>query len=173
VRSEISVGRLGFTLLAATEGSSISPTEKGSGIMLVLTRKHQEKIRIGDNITITILKTKGKAVRVGIEAPANVPVVRGELAANSIPNETSSDDADVTSGETVPLARRNRWPSAQPTDAWTAKSRPHQGDSASRRGVPAEITLQRVSRANVAKALPALVGAAGPLRSMMEQRTTV
>jgi carbon storage regulator len=47
--------------------------------MLVLTRKYQEKIRIGDNITITVLRTKGKAVRLGIEAPANVPVVRGEL----------------------------------------------------------------------------------------------
>ena len=48
--------------------------------MLVLTRKYQEKIRIGDNITITVLRTKGKAVRLGIEAPTNVPVIRGELS---------------------------------------------------------------------------------------------
>ncbi len=48
--------------------------------MLVLTRKHQEKIRIGDHITITVLKTKGKSVRLGIEAPAEVPVIRGELS---------------------------------------------------------------------------------------------
>jgi carbon storage regulator len=141
--------------------------------MLVLTRKHQEKIRIGDNITITILKTKGKAVRVGIEAPSDVPVVRGELAVNSGAAESPAVDGDVASGEAVPLIRRNRRPSAQPTEAWAAKSRPHQGDSTSRRGVPTEVTLQRVSRANVAKALPALIGAAGPLRSMMEQRTTV
>ena len=47
--------------------------------MLVLTRKHQEKIRIGDNIVITVLKMKGKAVRLGIEAPVEVPVIRGEL----------------------------------------------------------------------------------------------
>ncbi len=45
--------------------------------MLVLTRKPQEKIQIGDNITITIIKTKGKAVRLGIEAPKDVPVLRG------------------------------------------------------------------------------------------------
>jgi len=48
--------------------------------MLVLTRKYQEKIRIGNNITITVLRTKGKAVRLGIEAPVDVPVIRGELS---------------------------------------------------------------------------------------------
>ena len=48
--------------------------------MLVLTRKYQEKIRIGENITITVLRMKGKAVRLGIEAPENVAVIRGELA---------------------------------------------------------------------------------------------
>lgn len=47
--------------------------------MLVLTRKPHEKIQIGDRITITVLKTKGKSVRLGIEAPADVPVLRGEL----------------------------------------------------------------------------------------------
>ena len=47
--------------------------------MLVLTRKNQEKIRIGDDITITVIKTKGKSVRLGIEAPNDVPVLRGEL----------------------------------------------------------------------------------------------
>ena len=57
--------------------------------MLVLTRKPQEKIQIGDNITITIIKTKGKTVRVGIEAPTDVPILRGEIAA--------SEEADVTS----------------------------------------------------------------------------
>jgi carbon storage regulator len=49
--------------------------------MLVLTRKPQEKIRIGDGITITVIKTKGSGVRLGIEAPADVPVLRGELLA--------------------------------------------------------------------------------------------
>ncbi|QDT68467.1 hypothetical protein MalM25_13890 [Planctomycetes bacterium MalM25] len=50
--------------------------------MLVLTRKPQEKIRIGDNITITVIKTKGQGVRLGIEAPRDVPVLRGELVAS-------------------------------------------------------------------------------------------
>ncbi len=47
--------------------------------MLVLTRKAQQQIQIGDNITITIVRVKGQSVRVGIEAPRNVRVVRGEL----------------------------------------------------------------------------------------------
>lgn len=47
--------------------------------MLVLTRKLREQIRIGDNVTITILRIRGGGVRVGIDAPQEVPVVRGEL----------------------------------------------------------------------------------------------
>ena len=47
--------------------------------MLVLTRKLQEQIRIGNNITVTILRVKGNSVRVGIEAPRDVRVIRGEL----------------------------------------------------------------------------------------------
>lgn len=47
--------------------------------MLVLTRKLQEKICIGNDITVTILRVKGQQVRIGIEAPRNVRVIRGEL----------------------------------------------------------------------------------------------
>lgn len=49
--------------------------------MLVLTRKVQEQIKIGDNITITIVRVKGQSVRVGIEAPFDVRVMRSELDA--------------------------------------------------------------------------------------------
>ena len=47
--------------------------------MLVLTRKQNEKIQIGDNIYLTVLRIKGNTVRLGIEAPQDVRVVRGEL----------------------------------------------------------------------------------------------
>ena len=47
--------------------------------MLVLSRKLNEKIQIGDDITITILGIKGRGVRVGIEAPREVRVLRSEL----------------------------------------------------------------------------------------------
>jgi carbon storage regulator CsrA len=48
--------------------------------MLVLTRKNQQQIQIGNNIVVTILQVKGQTVRVGIEAPREVRVVRGEIA---------------------------------------------------------------------------------------------
>lgn len=47
--------------------------------MLVLTRKPNEEIHIGPNVTITILRVRGQAVRVGIQAPKHLNVVRGEL----------------------------------------------------------------------------------------------
>jgi carbon storage regulator len=48
--------------------------------MLVLSRKRDERIVIGDNIVITIVDVRGDKVRVGIEAPAHVPVHRQEVA---------------------------------------------------------------------------------------------
>lgn len=47
--------------------------------MLVLTRKIGEKLRIGDDITITVTQVKGNRVKIGIEAPGNIRIVRGEL----------------------------------------------------------------------------------------------
>lgn len=47
--------------------------------MLVLSRKIGEKILIGDGIAITILSVNGRHVRVGVEAPREVPVLRSEL----------------------------------------------------------------------------------------------
>jgi len=47
--------------------------------MLVLTRKIDEAIQIGDNIKITVLRVKGNTVRIGIEAPKHIKVIRNEL----------------------------------------------------------------------------------------------
>jgi carbon storage regulator len=47
--------------------------------MLVITRKLNERIVIGDQIRITIVATRGNQVRVGIEAPDDVPIFREEL----------------------------------------------------------------------------------------------
>jgi carbon storage regulator len=47
--------------------------------MLVLSRKKNESIRIGDGITITIVSVQGGKVRIGIEAPQNVVVHRQEV----------------------------------------------------------------------------------------------
>ena len=49
--------------------------------MLVLSRKETQRIRLGDSIVVTIVKISGDKVRVGIEAPADVLVLRDELGA--------------------------------------------------------------------------------------------
>lgn len=51
--------------------------------MLVLSRKLKQEILIGENIKITVLKVKGNSVRLGIEAPREVHVVRGEIPKKS------------------------------------------------------------------------------------------
>ncbi|HEV3081765.1 MAG TPA: carbon storage regulator [Gemmataceae bacterium] len=47
--------------------------------MLVLSRKPGEKLCIDGNIVVTVLEVKGNRVRIGIEAPDGVRVLRGEL----------------------------------------------------------------------------------------------
>lgn len=47
--------------------------------MLVLSRKESERIRLGDDIVVTIVRISGDKVRVGIEAPSDVLVLRDEL----------------------------------------------------------------------------------------------
>ena len=47
--------------------------------MLVLTRKSNESIMIGDEIEISVLAITGEKVRIGIEAPRSVPVFRREV----------------------------------------------------------------------------------------------
>ena len=47
--------------------------------MLVLSRKQNERIRVGDSVVVTIVRVSGDKVRIGIEAPADVRVLRDEL----------------------------------------------------------------------------------------------
>jgi len=49
--------------------------------MLVLSRKAGERIWIGDEISVTVVRITGGGVRIGIEAPHEMPVVREELKA--------------------------------------------------------------------------------------------
>ena len=53
--------------------------------MLVLTRKPAEIIRIGDDIVIKVIKTGKGTVKIGVEAPAGVRVMRGEVAGEAKP----------------------------------------------------------------------------------------
>ena len=47
--------------------------------MLVLTRRISEQLVIGENVVITIVRVDGGQVRIGIEAPAEVPIYRHEI----------------------------------------------------------------------------------------------
>ena len=47
--------------------------------MLILSRKVDEKIKIGDDITLTIIEVHGDMVKIGVEAPKNVKIFRQEV----------------------------------------------------------------------------------------------
>jgi len=51
--------------------------------MLVVTRRQQESVMIGTDITVTVLAVKGKQVRIGINAPKDVAVHREEILSSS------------------------------------------------------------------------------------------
>ena len=52
---------------------------KGSTQMLILTRKRDESIRIGEDIVVRVMRTSKGSVKLGIEAPETVRIVRSEL----------------------------------------------------------------------------------------------
>ena len=64
--------------------------------MLVLSRKSGERIWIGDQISVTVVRITGGGVRLGIEAPAELPVVREELRiklqdSEKLPDQTGQE----------------------------------------------------------------------------------
>jgi carbon storage regulator len=58
--------------------------------MLVLSRKESQTILIGEDIVLTVLRIQGNTVRIGIQAPGNLRVLRGELVADARPH--AADD---------------------------------------------------------------------------------
>ena len=61
--------------------------------MLVLTRKSNQSIMIGDDIEVSVLAIMGEKVRIGIEAPRSIPVFRKEVYLEIRQEDSSSDDA--------------------------------------------------------------------------------
>ncbi len=55
------------------------PIKEDDDTMLVLSRKVGERIRIGDDVTITVVRITGGGVRLGIEAPVELSIIREEL----------------------------------------------------------------------------------------------
>jgi carbon storage regulator len=71
--------------------------------MLVLSRKQNERIRVGDAVVVTIVRVSGDKVRIGIEAPPEMRVLRDELQ----PTELLVDcrgGMTVDSGASLPVA---------------------------------------------------------------------
>ncbi|MFO0871294.1 MAG: carbon storage regulator [Pirellulales bacterium] len=78
--------------------------------MLVLSRRESERIRLGDSIVVTVVRVSGDKVRLGIEAPADVAVLREELkphaaAARSAANSLRCRFASIPLG-TQPAGKR-------------------------------------------------------------------
>ena len=71
--------------------------------MLVLSRKKNEKLQLGDAIQVTVIKVSGDKVRLGIEAPSDTLVLRKELA--KLQQASSKKDENVTVQTESVLAR--------------------------------------------------------------------
>ncbi|HJN66484.1 MAG TPA: carbon storage regulator [Pirellulales bacterium] len=127
--------------------------------MLVLTRKSQDSIRIGDNITVTVLRIKGNTVRIGIEAPDSVRIVRGELPvfnAEESPagmhspqvstDEVGSDDVQEEAHQPLP-------PTASRLEKYMPQTRKKR-DKAPEEGPPPLPFTQDLSTRNTSSTLP-------------------
>jgi carbon storage regulator len=63
--------------------------------MLVLTRKRSQTIRIGDQIVVKVIQIGKRTVKVGIEAPAEVKVLRSELCSDQAPDQPHMSLAEI------------------------------------------------------------------------------
>ena len=73
--------------------------------MLVLSRRINETIKIGDNIEIRVLEVKGDTVRIGIDAPKSVDILRGELVLSI--SETNTEATVFNSSLFSQLTKKN------------------------------------------------------------------
>jgi carbon storage regulator len=80
-------------------GSSGKRTKERT--MLVLSRKKNESIVINDDITIVVVEIRGDKVRLGVEAPKEVPVHRREVFDAIHRNEAAAGEKAVTKADTA------------------------------------------------------------------------
>lgn len=93
--------------------------------MLVLTRKTEQKIQIGADITITILRVKGQSVRIGIDAPQHVRVLRAELPPrDEFASESLTVDLDLSTLEQLEVESKGTKPGVVTRDRSAAGSMP-------------------------------------------------
>lgn len=70
--------------------------------MLVLSRQRDQEIVIGDNIVVTVIEIRGDKVRLGIKAPAEIPVHRHEVYEQIQRNAAAVDSQDLN--QAIPKA---------------------------------------------------------------------
>ena len=79
--------------------------------MLVLTRRHGERIHIGENIEVTVLEIGRDHVRLGILAPASVAVHRDEVYQEIlVANKAAATGTDLGTADAVPVTPRPNRP---------------------------------------------------------------
>jgi carbon storage regulator len=71
--------------------------------MLVLSRKINETIIIGENIRITLALIRGQHVRIAIEAPEDIPILRGELLPVAVPSPAKAATPRRSSRGSAPV----------------------------------------------------------------------
>jgi len=121
--------------------------------MLVLSRKATQQIRIGSDVTITVLKVTGSVVRLGIEAPQGVRILRAELTAAppASANEPAGDAPPANGaqvGDSQRLAAAEDSPMQLAVDSSPVEGCPGRPTQAARRPAPPTDTPRcRVLRA--------------------------
>ena len=67
--------------------------------MLILSRKESERIYLGDDVVLTIVRIQGDKVRIGVEAPSDVRILRRELDDQTIEASRSPEGLRVSSSD--------------------------------------------------------------------------
>ncbi len=122
--------------------------------MLVLTRKANEQIQIGDSVVVTILRIKGQSVQVGIEAPREVLVLRGELPKHDrlpMENEHSSQPAGQQSHAAATGSAPRQTASRAPRrdrSSWSGRTKSDRGFQSPRALTSSTACLTTKSRAD-------------------------
>jgi len=66
--------------------------------VLVLTRKPSQRIFVGDDVTITVVRIDGNTVRIGIDAPGGVQILREEIKVKEQLKQQQKEEANEHSG---------------------------------------------------------------------------
>jgi carbon storage regulator len=127
--------------------------------MLVLTRKLQQQIKIGEQITVTILRVKGNTVRVGITAPRDVRVIRGEL-----PKNGAAGESETLTVEAVAVATTDDT-TLETAEAADDSAGPAEGESLAKATLPiaAHLPLRRIANRHGNAPLKRIVAACSTL----------